>query len=35
MFEKRNIQYLFPEDYDALSNAFLPNGLMLPFRHDT
>lgn len=25
MFEKRNIQYLFPEDYDALSNAFLPN----------
>lgn len=25
MFENRNIQYLFPEDYDALSSAFLPN----------
>lgn len=25
MFEDRNIQYLFPEDYDALSSAFLPN----------
>ena len=31
MFEKRNIQYLFPEDYDALSNAFLPNDVVLGF----
>ena len=25
MFEERDIKYLFPEDYDALSTSFLPN----------
>lgn len=25
MFEERKIQYLYPEDYDALSSAFLPH----------
>ena len=25
MFEERDIKYLFPEDYDALSSSYLPN----------